>query len=121
MDKRQTSYAPLILPIVLLLLPALYVGSYLAIDRPSNWGMQVDSKGTFVNGYRYFADVRLGERPALGHVAPTIFWPLEQIDRKVRQEAWNTRPRVSRRPVPRLKIHSANQYAGGMTRRQLPA
>lgn len=70
-------HAPLIVAIVLLLLPVLYVGSYLALVQPYS---------------------RLVVNPAAGEqhyrmnswrILPTLFWPLEQMDRKVRPEIWD--------------------------------
>lgn len=60
----------LIVAIVLLILPVLYAGSYLALVRP-------EGSVLFVYPYQY------GEA-----WSARIFWPLEQIDRKVRPGAW---------------------------------
>jgi len=78
------SAAP-ILAAVLLLLPVLYVGSYLALVTPGkvrftkavNVGASTYQGGVFYETYRYG-----------GTWAERVFWPLEQIDRKVRPEAW---------------------------------
>ena len=88
-DKVGNSPTPLILAIVLLLLPVLYVGSYFALVVPSG-GFIADPAGTTrfahpLNGAvmgRYTHYVRF--QPA----CEFIFWPLEQIDRNVRPEAW---------------------------------
>jgi hypothetical protein len=65
MDKNRRSAGPLIIAIVLLLLPMLYVGSYLALKQVEYycWG---------------------------GDWASRLYWPLEQIDRKMRPEAWKS-------------------------------
>ncbi|WP_254509266.1 hypothetical protein [Anatilimnocola floriformis] len=65
-------HAAPIIATVLLLLPVLYVGSYLALVVP---GYHIP--GQF-NNYRMGYDY-----------AERIFWPLEQIDRKLRPESWN--------------------------------
>jgi hypothetical protein len=67
----MTNRAPLILAITLLLLPVLYVGSYLALVRP---GLPNPRTGS---NYRYG-----------GFVASYFYWPLEQIDRGVRPDTW---------------------------------
>ena len=75
----KTSRGPLIVAIALLLLPILYVGSYFALVSPK----PVD------------ATVPTGTPLVLRHyrVAPSlaewVFWPLEQIDRQIRPNAWN--------------------------------
>jgi hypothetical protein len=78
MDKPR-SFAP-ILAAVLLLFPLLYVGSYLALVLPG--GKVVVSGGpqllpAYASNYRVD-----GQWPW------RIFWPLEQIDRRVRPGAW---------------------------------
>jgi hypothetical protein len=68
----MTNRAPLIVAIVLLLLPVLYVGSYLALVRPvqlqHGWLYQYPRIGTD-NGQR-------------------VFRPLEQIYESVRPAKW---------------------------------
>ena len=70
--KQRTSRLPLILAIVVLLLPVLYVASYLALVLPTAFH-------GFVDGYPY----RMG-----GEFSARAFWPLEQIDRRVRRNSW---------------------------------
>jgi hypothetical protein len=72
----KKNLAPFI-AVVLLLLPVLYVGSYLAMVSPK----------PLLNGpydYAGFCHYRVGN-----NWAKRLFWPLEQIDRKVRPEAWD--------------------------------
>ena len=72
------SRSPLIVAIALLFLPLLYVGSYLALVKPGSvyeWDL--------ITGNRLSTNYRSG-----GKVSECIFWPLEQIDRKVRPGAW---------------------------------
>ena len=71
---------PLIFAIVLLLLPVLYVGSYLVLVRPPQLLLAPAYPKTIAV---YLAQYRLG-----GEFAKRFFWPLEQIDRKVRPGAW---------------------------------
>jgi hypothetical protein len=76
----KPTLAPLITAIVLLLLPVLYVGSYLALVTPN--GQRMVWFGPDVATYpkqSYRWGAQLSER---------IFWPLEQIDRQLRPHAW---------------------------------
>jgi hypothetical protein len=86
MDKPR-SFA-LIIAAVLLLPPVLYVGSYLALVDPSNAWCSRSGERVFVYGYRYFGWSGIGEPPRAASIAPTVFWPLEQIDRRLRAGAW---------------------------------
>jgi len=80
MEKHRKSAGPLVVAIVLLLLPVLYVGSYLAlvVRKP-----MVSVSLTFPT--QYDAEFyRFG-----GDYARTFYWPLEQIDRQLQPAAWN--------------------------------
>jgi hypothetical protein len=77
MEKRQTSYAALILAAILLLLPVLFVGSYLALVVPGVVRFSANRSTVIYEPYRYG-----------GTWAVRFYWPLEQIDRKLRPEAW---------------------------------
>ena len=78
------SRAPLIVAIVLLLLPVLYVGSYFVLVRPGgvpagaivHQGVQVQMFSPDEHYVLLNAQSRI------------LFWPLEQIDRKLRPGAW---------------------------------
>lgn len=81
---------PLIFAIVILVLPVLYVGSYLALVRPGGYGFAMDGSPLgyaarcsfdppIVENYRYG-----------GKYADCVFWPLEQIDRWVRPWKWDS-------------------------------
>jgi hypothetical protein len=73
-------HAAPIIAAVLLRLPVLYVGSYLALVTPDNVTDYKSSKGgrfNFANNYRIGSEW-----------CDRIFWPLEQIDRKLRPKAW---------------------------------
>jgi hypothetical protein len=82
MDKQPQSRAPLIIAIVLLLLPVLYVGSYLALVRPNcrviHGSITSNDSAVIVEHYRL-----------RGRIYGWVFWPLEQLDRKARPAAWN--------------------------------
>jgi hypothetical protein len=67
--------APLAVAIVLLLLPVLYVGSYLALVTPDKILFVETKNGTYFTSYR----VR-----GVGQ----FFYPLKQIDRKLRPRVW---------------------------------
>jgi hypothetical protein len=73
MQKR----APLVIAIVFLLLPVLYVCSYLTLVVP---------EGYFVPpAYNEFVQYRCGK------VWKVIFSPLEKLDRRLRPDAWDWR------------------------------
>ena len=78
----KASRTPLILAIVMLLLPVLYVGSYLALvvpgGVPESESAQFITYRTPIPHYRFAAE-------HLEH----CFWPLEQIDRMFRPKTWN--------------------------------
>ncbi|QDU31910.1 hypothetical protein ETAA8_70720 [Anatilimnocola aggregata] len=80
MDKPRSTAAP-IFAAILLLLPVLYVGSYLALVVPDG-RLTMPAPGSGLMGFRchYRLDSDI--------VLPTLFWPIEQIDRKVRPAAW---------------------------------
>ena len=81
-------YAPMrkhaapIIAAFLLLVPMLYVGSYFAIVTPGPLIILRDSPGgdPILEGH---AKYRLAPS-----IAEDVFWPLEQIDRKVRPGVW---------------------------------
>jgi hypothetical protein len=82
MDKPR-SFAP-ILAGILLLLPVLYVASYLALVYRAPV-MREDCSGPrriITTGY-----YRWG-----GLYVERLFWPLEQVDRKVRPGVWREDP-----------------------------
>lgn len=84
-------HAAPIIAAILLLLPVLYVGSYLAMVRtiprfvrdPSGIGTMDlgDGKGPTTGWFEHYA--------VCPSICKVVFWPLEQIDRKVRPDAWN--------------------------------
>jgi hypothetical protein len=78
---NRESRAPLIVALVLLLLPVLYVGSYLALVMPAGRiVLEADAAGNlYGRTYLY----RAGKK-----YSSVVFWPLEQIDRKVRPGTW---------------------------------
>jgi hypothetical protein len=74
---KPRSFAPIIAA-VLLLLPVLYVGSYLAlVDPESEQGLERILDGRSAN-------YRLG-----GRRIESFYWPLKQIDQSVRPKAWD--------------------------------
>lgn len=93
MDKQPQSRAPLIVAIVLLVLPMLYVGSYLALVNPE-FGYPgrttVPGSGPCeavpFEAKHYDSGYRNG-----GEWAWVVFWPLEQIDRLIRPNSWPPR------------------------------
>lgn len=72
--------APIIAAILLLLLPALYVGSYFVLVKPFHRSQWLGGNGTLHMDVEHY---RWG-----GKAAANVFWPLEQIDRKLRPGAW---------------------------------
>ena len=79
MEEKRSSAFLMVLAIILLPL-VLYVGSYLALVTPGGTPFVIAPKGPPVTAwanYRAYPDV-----------SAVVFWPLEQIDRRVRPDAW---------------------------------
>jgi hypothetical protein len=74
-SSTMTKRAPLIAAILLLLLPLLYLGSYLALVTP---GPRIGWGSARYSNYR-----------AADEFCIRFFWPLEQIDRQLRPNAWS--------------------------------
>jgi hypothetical protein len=64
--------------LLLVALPVLYIGSYLALVQPSGSFRATGAPGEYAIDY-----YRAG-----GAFSATIFWPAEQVDRKVRPKRW---------------------------------
>lgn len=81
MASKTRTTAPIV-AVILLMLPMLYVGSYLSLVEPRGTLVPVTGslgeEGFLVYDYRY----------GRGYTS-CAFWPLEQIDRKLRPAAWN--------------------------------
>lgn len=72
--------APLFVAVFVLLLPLLYVASYLALVVPSGWFVANTTPSQAApNQFHY----RCG-----GTIADRMFWPLEKVDRWCRPNAW---------------------------------
>ncbi|QDU31427.1 hypothetical protein ETAA8_65850 [Anatilimnocola aggregata] len=86
----MTSRAPLIVAIVLLLLPVLYVGSYLALVEPQGIVIrpEINQNAEYYLGYSPIIPAVIHRYRFQNDIAETFYWPLEQIDRKVRPGAW---------------------------------
>jgi hypothetical protein len=80
MDKQHQSRAPLIVAIVLLLLPLLYVGSYLATVTPWNGAI------TTPTGEVY--PIHYVSRIAPPYALRVIFRPLQLLDMQIRPKFW---------------------------------
>lgn len=100
---KRESRAPLIIAIVLLLLPVLYVGSYLALVKPGYQTFQhgtghssSDSDETVIHSEAEYIDTTYPTYRLQSEWIGRIFWPLQQIDRKVRPDAWG--PKTLRGP-----------------------
>ena len=78
--QSSSHRAPLIVAIALLVLPVLYVGSYLALLQ------EIETWST-PQGVMREPRYRVS-----GPWIADFFWPLEQIDRKVRLGAWEPVP-----------------------------
>lgn len=86
-------HAAPIIAAMLLILPVLYSGSYLALVRPGDYDRLLANSDSpdakqYVKGYRFEGN----SNSPLARVAPFLFWPLEQIDRKLRPTAWGPDP-----------------------------
>ena len=77
---KRESYAPLFIAIALLLLPAVYVGSYFALVTPRRVVMKPDRCGP----YAEYHDYRLSH-------CDVLFYPLERIDQTLRPGTWETK------------------------------
>jgi hypothetical protein len=92
---KRESRAPLIVAsIALVVMLLLYVGSYLVLVTPKGYWLSAprpDGLHGFPVHY-WWIDPRAG----------VVFWPLEQIDRRVRPDAWP--PTDPLRPFPSFAI-----------------
>ncbi len=104
MNRHPQSRAPLIGAIVLLLLPMLYVGSYLALVMPEG---QVIYESEILESLGYGTATDIHYR-AGGALAGRFFWPLEQVDRRVRPGAWD-------QLAPLQKTDSTGGHPGAQT------
>jgi hypothetical protein len=87
----MTNRVPLITALVVLLVPLVYVGSYFALVSPQvlaiiTYDRTNDPQHPVMGSVRY-SHYRFGF-----NLSEQLFWPLEQIDRNVRPEAWETDP-----------------------------
>jgi hypothetical protein len=82
MDKQPRSRTPLITALVLFLLPVIYVGSYLALVDPPGNSYTASNRKIWRQ-----ANYHLRGR-TVNNAAERIFWPLEQVDYKLRPKAW---------------------------------
>jgi hypothetical protein len=96
----KTHSAASIIAVSLLLLPLLYVGSYFAMVVPGGKWIPID-------GIEMPADstYRFG-----GSWSSMAFWPLEQIDRKVRPSAWEPYPSTA----PNKRFEQSDKVHGGV-------
>jgi hypothetical protein len=76
--EEHRSRLAIVVVAILLALPLVYVGSYLALVQPSGSFRPTGAPGEYAMDY-----YRAG-----GQFSATIFWPLEQVDRKVRKKRW---------------------------------
>jgi hypothetical protein len=78
-------HAAPIIATILLLLPVLYVGSFYALVLPHSKRIAMTASGECeeVACYRFGSEY-----------SRNIFWPLEQIDRKLRPGTWRPEPIV---------------------------
>lgn len=79
MDKSRT-VTPLLIAILFLVLPLLYLGSYFALVLPRGAWVRDTGNSRRVH-YRHYDSV-----------AQFAYWPVEQIDRRVRPREWDPRP-----------------------------
>jgi hypothetical protein len=73
-------HAAPIIAALLLFLSVIYLGSYCALVKPFHRSKWLGGNGTLQIEYVHY---RWG-----GQVSAKVYWPLEQIDRKVRPEVW---------------------------------
>jgi hypothetical protein len=80
------SFAPVIAA-VLLLLPVLYVASYLALVVPDGIEIVTYYRSTDPQ-YPIMGDVRYVNYRIASGVCDKVFWPLERLDRTLRPAKW---------------------------------
>ncbi len=78
MEKQTPSRAPLFIAVVLLILPLLYLGSYLLLVWPDGERFNFADSSSDFPTYRYGSE----------SWAAVLYWPLEKIDRKLRPDSW---------------------------------
>ena len=78
--NRSTHLSVLLIAVVLLLLPAAYMGAY--------YGMLDDSTARFEGVLLELGGRRLPEYHVKGEFVPNVFWPAHQIDRLIRPNYW---------------------------------
>jgi hypothetical protein len=78
MKEKRSVAAPVAVAAVLLALPLLYVGSYLALAEP-----QCEFEQRWPTRYKSRC-YRVGQ-----HYAASVFWPLEQVDRHLRPDQFD--------------------------------
>lgn len=90
--RPTRSSTPALIAVLLLLLPVVYGGSYLALvvpggifirDEEGRYGVLFDRREGFV--YCRIARYRAGSS-----ICKRLYWPLEQLDRKLRPWAWES-------------------------------
>jgi hypothetical protein len=79
MDEKHPSRASFAVILLLLLFLAAYVGSYLALADPLPYIVFQEYRPSGQTSH-----YRVG-----GKYAERFFWPLEQLDRKLRPRKWN--------------------------------
>jgi hypothetical protein len=84
----MTNRAPLIAAVLMLVLPVLYIGSYLALVTPPNHSLIHMSAIVVASLPPYPLPLHISPYRYGGRVAEFVFWPLEQVDRRVRPDAW---------------------------------
>lgn len=81
---KKDSRAPLLIVVMVLLLPVIYLASYLSLSAPAIGGHTIIGGLNHKETYLHMcADYRWG-----GETTVRIYWPLEQLDRLVRPGAW---------------------------------
>ena len=87
---------PLVAAILLLGAPLLYCGAYLALVTPAG-RFVTDPAGdkiisTSRNGVQYTFLGRAEYYPFAASTFQRVFWPLEQLDRRIRPQSWRRYP-----------------------------
>ena len=78
--KLTRSFAPLLVSLLLLLVPVAYVASYAGLVRPGRVFYTCSHLG---NGEILVEPYAFGDE-----WSERIFWPLEQLDRRLRPDVW---------------------------------
>ena len=86
MDQPRTRVAPLTIATLILILPLLYVGSYLLLVMPTGIARQRVARQPLITPGGYFVqftEIYLDHYRLGGSYAERVYFPLESVDRRL--------------------------------------